>query len=112
MTEIFKAACIQSCATPDVHHDLAVLLRLADAAAGQGATLIALPEYCAGLDTKDGMLFPVAYPESEHPVIPAMAALARRHSAWILVGSVGIKAKDGWIFNRSLMIDPQGAIAA
>ena len=112
MTETFKAACIQNCATPDVHHDLAVLLRLADEAAGQGASLIALPEYCAGLDTKDGMLFPVAYPESEHPVIPAMAALARRRNAWILVGSIGIRAMDGRIFNRSLMIDPQGTIAA
>jgi predicted amidohydrolase len=112
MTETFKAACIQNCATPDVDHDIDVLTHLTGDAAARGATLIALPEYCAGLDTKDGKLFPVAYSESEHPVIPAMAQLARQHRAWILIGSIGIKANDGRIFNRSLMLDPQGAIAA
>jgi predicted amidohydrolase len=112
MTAIFKAACIQNCATPDIHHDIAGLARLIEEAAAQGATLIALPEYCAGLDTRDGKLFPVAHPEGEHPAIPAMAALARKHRAWILIGSIGVRAKDGRIFNRSLMVDPQGAIAA
>ena len=108
----FKAACIQNCATPDIHHDIGLLTRLIEEAAGQAATLIALPEYCAGLDTKDGRLYPVAYLESEHPVIPAIAALARKHQAWILIGSIGIQAKNGRIFNRSLMIDAEGAIAA
>src|SRR5437868_9644538 len=108
----FKAACIQNCATPDIHYDIDVLTGLAAKAAEQGATLIALPEYCAGLDTRDGKLFPVAHLEKEHPVIPAMAALARRHAAWILIGSIGIKSGDGRIFNRSLMLDPQGAVTA
>jgi deaminated glutathione amidase len=112
MTQKFNAACIQNSATPDIAHDIAVLSRLIGDAAAQGATLIALPEYCAGLDTKDGKLFPVAYAEGEHPVIPAMAGLARKHLAWILIGSIGVRAKDGRIFNRSLMLDPQGAIAA
>src|SRR5437762_4772410 len=112
MNQIFKAACIQNCATPDVDRDIAVLARLIEEAAGQGASLIALPEYCAGLYTRDGMLFPVAHPESEHPVIPAIGALADKHRAWILIGSIGVKARDGRIFNRSLMIDPHGAIVA
>jgi deaminated glutathione amidase len=112
MTETFKAACIQNCATPDVHHDIAVLSRLVENAAGEGATLIALPEYCAGLDTREGKLYPVAYPESGHPVIPAMASLARKHRAWILVGSIGVRAPDGRVLNRSLIIDPEGAVVA
>jgi predicted amidohydrolase len=112
MTGKFKAACIQNSATPDIENDIAVLSRLVGEAAAQGAALIALPEYCAGLDTKDGILFPVAMPETEHPVIPAIAALARRHRAWILIGSVGVKSGDGRIFNRSLMIDADGRIAA
>jgi deaminated glutathione amidase len=112
MPNVFKAACIQNSATPDVHHDIAVLSRLVDQAAGQGAKLIATPEYCAGLDTKNGDLFPFAVPEVEHPVIPAMAALARKHGAWILIGSIGVEAADGRIKNRSLMIAPDGQIAA
>lgn len=112
MTQTFKAACIQNCATPDVARDIDVLSALVDRAGSSGASLIALPEYCAGLDTRNGNLFPVAFAEHDHPIVPVMAAAARRHSAWILIGSVGVKARDGRIFNRSLMIDPAGAIAA
>ena len=108
----FKAACIQNCATPDVHHDIAVLARLIGEAAREGARFIATPEYCAGLDTKDGLLTPYAVREAEHPVIPAMAELARRHGAWLLIGSIGVKAPDGRVFNRSLMLTPEGQIAA
>ncbi len=108
----FVAACIQNCATPDVHHDIAVLGRLIAQAARQGARFIATPEYCAGLDTQDGLLTPFAAREGEHPVIPAMADLARRHGVWLLIGSIGVKAPDGRVFNRSLMLSPDGAIAA
>ena len=84
----FKAACIQNSATPDIAHDIVVLSRLIRDAAGQGARFIATPEYCAGLDTSDGLLYPVAPPEAEHPVLPAMAALARQLDVWILIGSI------------------------
>lgn len=112
MVHKFIAACIQNCATPDVEADIAILAKLVDKAGAAGASFIALPEYCAGLDTKNGMLHPFAVPESDHPVLPAMAALAKSYKAWILVGSIGIKAADGRIFNRSYMLAPDGAIAA
>jgi predicted amidohydrolase len=108
----FKAACVQNRATPDVHHDIAVLSRLIGRAAAEGATFIATPEYCAGLDTRNGTMLPFAVPEAEHPVIPAMAALARRHGAWLLIGSIGVKAPDGRINNRSLMLASDGRIVA
>jgi predicted amidohydrolase len=112
MVQKFIAACVQNCATPDVEADIAILAKLIDNAAAQGAELIALPEYCAGLDTRDGMLHPFAVPESDHPVLPAMAALARAHKAWILVGSIGVKSAEGRIYNRGYMLSPEGAIAA
>lgn len=112
MIEKFKAACIQNCATPDVQKDIETLSRLIGAAADAGAHLIALPEYCAGLDTKNGLLFPFSALKSQHPAIPAFAALARQRKAWILIGSIGIKAPDGRVFNRSFMLDPSGEIVA
>jgi predicted amidohydrolase len=112
MPQKFIAACVQNCATPDVEADIAILAKLIDNAAAQGAELIALPEYCAGLDTRDGMLHPFAVPENDHPVLPAMAGLARSHKAWILVGSIGIKSADGRIYNRGYMLSPDGALAA
>jgi len=112
MSTRFKAACIQNSATPDVTADIATCLRLIGRAAEAGAQFIALPEYCIGLDTKDGLLYPVAFPERDHPAIAALCTAARRAAAWLLIGSIGVKASDGRTFNRSLMLDPSGAIVA
>jgi predicted amidohydrolase len=57
-------------------------------------------------------MFPVAFAEAEHPVLPAMQGLAKELKLWLLVGSIGVKAPDGKIFNRSFMMAPSGAIAA
>ncbi len=108
----FLAACIQTTATPDLQHDIGVLTSLIRQAAGEGASFVATPEYCAGLDTRDGKMFPVAHEEADHPVLPVMQALARDLGISLLIGSVGVKAPDGRIFNRSFMLDPQGRIAA
>ena len=108
----FIAACVQSTATPDVHVDIRVLTGFIREAAAKGASFVATPEYCAGLDTKGGKMFPVASSEAEHPVLPAMQALAKELKVWLLVGSIGIRAPDGKIFNRSFMISPSGAIVA
>lgn len=107
-----KIACVQNCATRDVHHDIAVLSRLIDRAAAAGARFIATPEYCAGLHSEGPAMHPFAVPEAENPLIPAMAELARRHRAWILIGSIGVRMPDGRILNRSVMVTPDGRIAA
>ena len=112
MSTIFKAACIQNCATPDVNENIEVCSRLVRQAAGEGATLIATAEYFSGLTTENGRIFPVAYPEEDHPVIPAFAALARELNVEILLGSLGVTAPDGRIFNRGYMLSRQGEITA
>lgn len=108
----FKAALIQLTATPDPLADVATMTRLIRAAAHEGARFVMTPEYCAGLDTRDGKMFPVAAEESAHPVLPPMQALARELKLWLQIGSVGVKASDGRILNRSFMLDPEGAIRA
>lgn len=108
----FIAACVQSTATPDIQNDIRVLTEFIRAAATRGARFIATPEYCAGLDTRGGKMFPVAFVEAEHPVLPAMQGLAMELGIWLLIGSIGVKAPDGRIFNRSFMVAPSGVIAA
>lgn len=108
----FIAACVQSTATPDITHDIRVLTDFVREAAARGARFVATPEYCAGLDTRDGKMFPVAFSEAGHPVLPAMQRLAKELQLWLLIGSIGVRAPDGRIFNRSLMLSPSGAIAA
>lgn len=108
----FKAACIQSTATPDLDHDIGALSAMIREAAGRGASFIATPEYCAGLDTREGKMFPVAFTEAEHPALPAFRALAKELGVSLLVGSLGVEAPDGRILNRSFMLDAHGGIAA
>ncbi len=110
MAETFIAACIQNSATPDVDENIEVCRDLVRAAAADGATLIATPEYFSGLHTDEGRIIPVAFAEDEHPVLPAFADLARELNVEILLGSIGIKAPDGRTFNRSYMLSATGEI--
>ncbi len=112
MTTVFKAACVQNCATPDVDENIETSLRIARSAASEGASLICTPEYFSGLETKDGLFHPAAFTESEHPVLPAFAQAARELGVWFLLGSLGVTNDDGRISNRSYVIDPQGDIVA
>lgn len=107
----FTAACIQMTASPDVDADIATNLALMEQATDHGATLIATPEYCVGLDVDEGGLAPVAFAESEHPAIAAFAGFARKRAVEVLVGSVAV-LEGGKLYNRSFHLDRSGAIAA
>ena len=112
MSKKFTVACVQNCATPDVRHNIETSLRLAGAAAADGAQLIATPEYFSGLETRDGLFLPGAYPEADHPVLPAFAEAARKLGVWFLLGSIGVQNHDGRISNRSYLINSDGEIVA
>lgn len=112
MSKVFKAACVQNNATPDVHENIETSLRIARAAAAEGADLICTPEYFSGLETKDGLLLPAAFAESEHPVLPAFSQAARELGVWFLLGSLGVTNNDGRIFNRSYVVNADGEITA
>jgi predicted amidohydrolase len=112
MSRNLTIAVVQNRATADFAVNLDRCLSFAAQGVRDGATFIALPEYFSGLTADGPRIHPVAFRESEHPAIPAFAELARRSAATILLGSLGVLASDGRIFNRSYLIDPQGKIAA
>jgi predicted amidohydrolase len=94
---------------PEANVDAAV--RLADQAAAGGARLVALPEYLQYRGPDDG------YRRSARPVpgpfTEAFAEVARRHSCWILVGSLAEASSDpARPYNTSVLLDPRGAIVA
>ena len=112
MSSKFVAACIQNNATPDVDFNIETTLRLARDAAEAGAGLICTPEYFSGLHTRNGLFHPAAFPEAEHPVLPAFARAARDWHVWFLLGSLGVLNPDGRISNRAYVIDSDGRIVA
>jgi predicted amidohydrolase len=112
MSGTFKIACVQNCAVAEVERNIDIASRLTRAAIGEGAAIVCLPEYFSGVALKDGLLHPVAFAEARHPVLQALADLAREKRTWLLLGSLGVLAGDGRIFNRGYLIDPEGAVAA
>ena len=84
---------------------------LADEAAGGGARLVALPEYLQyrGGDTGfRASARPIPGPHTE-----PFADVARRHAAWILVGSLAETSDDpARPYNTSVLLSPDGAVAA
>ena len=106
-----KIACVQLTATPDIHADTEKCLKMMSQAVKRGAELIALPEYCVGLDVQNGALSPVALPQAEHPTLVAFSNFASKHNVEILVGSIAI-SHEGLVFNRSFHIGKQGELLA
>lgn len=112
MPQPFRIACVQNCAVADVERNIDIAARLTRAAIDRGAAIVCLPEYFSGVALKDGLLHPAAFQETRHPVLQAFADLARERGSWLLLGSLGVLADDGRIFNRGYLLDPRGAVAA
>jgi len=112
MSRTLAIAVVQNRSAADFAVNLDRCLSFAAEAVRDGAKFVALPEYFSGLRADGPRIHPVAFRESEHPAIPAFAELARRNGAIVLLGSLGVLAPDGRIFNRSYLIDAQGKIAA
>ncbi|HYE49523.1 MAG TPA: carbon-nitrogen hydrolase family protein [Azospirillaceae bacterium] len=105
-------ACIQMTATPDAAANREAAAALVDQAGREGAAFIALPE-AADLLAPDSAAFQ-AHVDAGEPArfLEAMAGLARRHRATILVGSIAARAGDGRLANRSYLLDSEGRTVA
>ena len=112
MSGRFRVACVQNCAGVETAANLEDCAELVRGAAAEGARLICLPEYFTGLDLKGELLLPEAFLEDAHPALPLFGELARELEAWLLLGSLAIEAGPQRVFNRSYLLDPQGAVVA
>jgi predicted amidohydrolase len=76
-----------------------------------GADLIMTPEVTNMMGRRRLML-ETARPEAEDLSVAAFRDLAAETGAWLLIGSVVLRASAETLANRSLLIDPAGRIAA
>ncbi|KIT14830.1 carbon-nitrogen hydrolase family protein [Jannaschia aquimarina] len=109
-----RAALLQLTASDDPEANLPRTLAYVDEAAAEGADLILTPEVTNCVSSSREHQKAVLRPEPRDPTLSAMRAAAARHQRWILIGSLALRTADpqGRFANRSILIDPSGAIAA
>ena len=81
-------------------------------AAAAGAELIATPEGTNLLQRDRGRLFEALAGADDDAAVTGLRALAAELSIWLLIGSALIRREDGKATNRSILVAPDGAIAA
>ena len=82
-------------------------------AAGEGAALVALPEYFCLMGARDTDKVAVREPDGDGPIQAFLADAARRHRIWLAGGTVPLAAPDpARVHNACLVYDPQGARVA
>lgn len=109
---MIRAALIQLRSGTDVARNVAAASALIRDAAGQGAQLVSTPEMTNILEPDRARLRSLARPEHEDASVTAFAALARELGLWLNIGSLALKGQADKLVNRSLLIAPDGSIAA
>ena len=109
-----RAGLVQLTVTDDPAGNLPRTVALVRAAAAGGADFVLTPECTNGLSSNRVHQQAVFHPEASDPTLAALRDEAVRAGIWLLIGSLGLKTQDedGRFANRSLLIDPTGAIAA
>ena len=98
---------------PRVADNLAIAGRLIEDAVGQGAQLVALPEYFPIIGATDADRVRAREDFGQGPIQDWLAATARRHGIWIFAGSLPLTAEaPDKMRNASLAYNPAGECVA
>ncbi len=108
-----KIAVLQTVSTPRVDANLETAVRLIEQAAGEGAELVALPEYFCFMGHADRDKLALAEAPGTGPIQAALADAARRHRVWVIGGTVPLRTGNpDQAFNASCVWSPQGEVIA
>lgn len=108
----FSVAAIQLTSGDDIAANIAALAPMVAEAARRGATFVATPENTFYMRREGTVRLPDV-PMTEHPGILWALGAAKQHQVWLLIGSIrALEAGNTQAFNRSVLISPQGDIAA
>jgi predicted amidohydrolase len=108
-----KIAALQMVSTPSVERNLEAARRLIGAAAGDGAELVALPEYFCFLGHADRAKLEIAEAPGDGPIQRALAEAARAHGVWVIGGTLPLRTDDPErVMNANCVYAPDGRLAA
>lgn len=105
----FKVAAVQMVSEPEVQANLAVAGELIARAAGEGARLVALPEYFCILGRRDRDKVVVREEDGQGPIQDFLAEAAARNKVWLVGGSAPLACADpDKVRNACLVFDDAG----
>jgi nitrilase len=105
----FSVAAVQMVSEPEVPANLAVAGELIARAAGEGAQLVALPEYFCILGQRDRDKVLVREEYGHGPIQDFLAAAAARNKVWLVGGSAPLACADpDKVKNSCLVFDDSG----
>ena len=108
-----KIAAVQMISGPDVAANLATAQRLIARAAGDGAQLVALPEYFPMIGAGDADRLAAREQIGAGPIQDFLRDCARRHGIWLIGGSLPLAADAAdKLRNSCLAFNPQGEVVA
>lgn len=113
MSDAVRIAAIQMVSGADVAANLARAADLIARAAGDGARLVALPEYFCLMGRRDTDKVAVREPDGDGPIQAFLSEAARRHGLWLVGGTVPLASPDAHrVHNACLVYRPDGTRAA
>ena len=109
-----RVALIQMTGTDDPAENIARVEADIRTAAADGAGFVLTPEVVNCISASRTHQNAVLTTEADDPMRAALSALAAELGLWVLAGSIAVKTDDpdGRFANRSLLIGPDGGVAA
>jgi deaminated glutathione amidase len=107
-----RIALLQMTSGIDPAANAAVLAGAIDVAARGGAAMLFTPEMSGLLDRDRDRAAPHVVAEEANQVLRAVRATAADRRIWVALGSLAVARADGRWANRSLLVDPTGAVVA
>ena len=108
----FKVGLIQMRSALDPEANLAAALGAIEEAKHAGADYVLTPEMTNIMEGKRERLMATIVDEEHDRTLHALREAARRHSIYVHVGSLALKASPDKAANRSLLIDRSGDVVA
>ena len=108
----FKAGLVQMRTGVDEARNLVAAEALIREAAANGADFIITPEITNLFEPDRPKFREKITPQDENISVRGFSALAMELKRWLHIGSLVLKSGEGKAFNRALLFDPKGKIAA
>jgi predicted amidohydrolase len=109
-----RAGLVQLCSGDDPAANLVTTEALVREAAAGGATLVLTPECTNLVSASRAVQRSALTAEAADPTLARLRAVAAELGIWLVIGSLGLRTDeaDGRFANRSLLVAPDGAVAA